>query len=75
MSILTTKSSMELNSWKEKLTDFSGKPVGERVKEVLCSINNYDRSSLNDDEYFQVLAKQFNSLTGVKLHTNDLEGN
>lgn len=75
MSILTTKSSMELNSWKEKLTDLSGKLVNDRVKEVLSSINEYESSSSNDDEYLQVLAKQFNNLSGVKLHIKELEGN
>ena len=75
MSILTTKSSMELNSWKEKLTDLSGKLVNDRVKEVLSSIYEYESSSSNDDEYLQVLAKQFNNLSGVKLHIKELEVN
>jgi len=75
MSILTTKSSMELNSWKKKLNDLSGKLVNERVKEILSSINDYESSSSNDDEYLQVLAKQFNNLSGVKLQIKELEGN
>ncbi|XP_070496979.1 uncharacterized protein [Chironomus tepperi] len=73
MSILTMKSSMELNSWKEKLNDVTGKLVNERVKEILSSIKDFDSSSINEDEYFRVLAVKMNDLSGVKLHSEELE--
>lgn len=74
MSILTIKSSMELNSWKEKLHDVTGKLVNEPVKEILSSIKDFDSSSINEDEYFRVLATKMNDLSGLKLHFDDLEG-
>ncbi|CAG9798606.1 unnamed protein product [Chironomus riparius] len=73
MSILTIKSSMELNSWKEKLHDVTGKLVNEPVKEILSSIKDFDSSSVNEDEYFRVLATKMNDLSGLKLHFDDLE--
>lgn len=74
MSILTIKSSMELNSWKTKLNDVTEKIKDERVKEVLSSIRDLDRSSTKEDEYFRVLAAKMNDLSGVKLHIQELEG-
>lgn len=74
MSILTIKSSMELNSWKKKLNDVTEKFKDERVREVLSSIKDLDSSSTNEDEYFRVLATKMNDLSGVKLHIKELEG-
>ena len=65
---------MELNSWKERLHDVTGKLVNERVKEILSSIKDFDSSSINEDEYFRVLAAKMNDLSGLKLHFEELEG-
>ena len=75
MSILTIKLNMELDNWKEKLNDVTGKLENYKAKEIFQSINDYEDSSINEAEYFNVLATKMTDLIGIKLQLKELEGN